>query len=345
MPFGFFSTKQDKSGNISPLKLKIFGVIVAIMIVCAVGLALFGKSNSNSNQNSTPNNINALLNSPVVSNATGLGGAINASQALSGANANTAANANTNSQATVAAKTIESSAIALVTKQTGHCKALAPQDWSFVSNEQATGADLFSPDKSLHAGWGIAAVYTYMYPTAEDFLTAWLGYAFSGSFTDGGISFGEAKPQSYDFIERDFTTSVGRKGTALYKTYNFGDPTSYVVSVYMADATNDIWAQQGATPSYVAVSIRCVSQLRPTTSSVDLPGSDPSKDSDNPEVSLSDKWTEAIMGYENVYSPTTGEHYEAPLNAKWDGGPDGSGYYRSLPNGGYEKLESGFGDY
>ncbi|MDE2236596.1 MAG: hypothetical protein KGK30_01790 [Elusimicrobia bacterium] len=50
-------------------------------------------------------------------------------------------------------------------------------------------------------------------------------------------------------------------------------------------------------------------------------------------------WRQAIMGYEEVRSPSTGQTYDAPLNA-WDStGPEGAGYYRALPNGGSERLE------
>lgn len=240
---------------------------------------------------------------------------------------------------TTSAKTIDDVATNLGVKQSGYCRALAPKDWAFVTNQEATGADLFSPDKSMHAGWGIAGVYTYMYETPEVFLNAWMPLA---GYT--GFSMGGSKNLDYDFVQRDFTSGIGKKGTLIYKTYNFGDPTLYVVSVYFAAANNDIWESKGAIPSYSAISIRCVSQLRPSTSSVDVSSSNPSRSSDNPEVSLSDKWTEAIMGYENVYSPSTGDHYEAPLTSKWDTGPDGPGYYRSIPNG-VEKLERGFGSY
>jgi hypothetical protein len=271
---------------------------------------------------------------------------INQVVAVNQDNANQAA-ANTNTQQTIVetATTIDDTAIQLMPKQTGYCEALAPADWSFVSNAEATGADLFSPDQSRHAGWGISAVYTYMYPDVDSFLTTWLGYAFTGSFDTGNITLGNSLELNGGFIQRDYTTTTGRTGVAIYKTYNFGDPTMYVVSVYMADTTSDIWSANGAIPFSVAISIRCVSQLRPTTSGIDVSSSDPSSSSDNPEVSLSDQWTEAIMGYENVYSPSTGEHYEAPLNSKWDTGPEGSGYYRTLPGGGYEKLERGFGSY
>ncbi len=78
---------------------------------------------------------------------------------------------------------------------------------------------------------------------------------------------------------------------------------------------------------------------------MDYGSADPSNQSDNPDVDLSENWSEAILGYENVYSPSTGEHFMAPLNSYWAGGPEGGGYYRELPGGGYEKLSDGLGDY
>lgn len=53
---------------------------------------------------------------------------------------------------------------------------------------------------------------------------------------------------------------------------------------------------------------------------------------------ISQDWQEAIMGYENVESPSTGDQYQAPLNSYDPTGNDGPGYYRSLPDGGSEKL-------
>jgi len=341
--------------------------IAAIILICAALLIVYpditNENTNNSNQtvivgNTNTTNTNAtVVNQEITdtnsSNQTNTG-STNSNQVVvvnqdntnqTSTNTNQTAT-NTNQQVTIAeAKTIDDLAVQLTLKQTGYCEALAPADWSFVSNAEATGTDLFSPDQSQHAGWGISAVYTYMYPDVDSFLTTWLGYAFTGSFDTGNITLGSSQELYEGFIQRDFTTSTSRKGVAIYKTYNFADPTMYVVSMYMADTTNDLWSTNGAIPFSVAISIRCVSQLRPTTSSVDVSTSDPSDSSDNPEISLSDKWSEAILGYENVYSPTTGEHYEAPLTSQWDTGPEGSGYYRSLPGGGYEKLERGFGNY
>ncbi|MCL5795003.1 MAG: hypothetical protein M1338_01465 [Patescibacteria group bacterium] len=247
--------------------------------------------------------------------------------------------AKTSASTKAAAKTIDSSALKLVTKQTGYCKALAPEDWAIISNQQASGVDVFSPDKTLHAGWGITFVYSYMYNNEDDFLNAWMPLA---GFE--GFSMSSPTDMGYGFTKRDFTSSNNKKGIIFYKKYDVPDLGGYVMSVYMADTATDLWDAKGALAIYSAISLRCTTQLRPSTASLDLEKSNPSSESDNPEMSLSDKWQEAIMGYENVYSPSTGEHYEAPLNSKWESGPDGAGYYRSAPNG-YEKLANGFGDY
>lgn len=54
----------------------------------------------------------------------------------------------------------------------------------------------------------------------------------------------------------------------------------------------------------------------------------------------SQKWADAMRGYEEVESPTTGQRYDAPLNSWNSTGPDGGGYYRQLPGGGgLEKLD------
>jgi hypothetical protein len=237
-------------------------------------------------------------------------------------------------------KTFGDSAIELVVKNYGHCRTLAPETWVMTGNDLSTACDIWSPDKEMHAGWWIAFVYSYMYPTIDDFINAWMPMA---GYKE--VSLGSGTDLGYGFTQRTFEAS-GTKGCLFYKTYDAPALGGYIVSTYFANTTSDIWDSQGAIPSFVALSIRAVSQLRPDTSTVvSGGGGNPSSPDDNPEVDLSAKWQEAIMGFENVYSPSTGEHYEAPLTSEWDTGPEGPGYYRDLPGGGYEKLEPGFGGY
>jgi hypothetical protein len=235
--------------------------------------------------------------------------------------------------------TIEPLATRLVEKRAGYCVALAPEDWNFASIPPYAGADLLSPDGQVHAAWGIAAIFKSLYPTDDTALNYLLNMVYQG-FTLTGTK----EEAGYGFWSREFNTGLGKKGQLFYKIYDF-DPSFFVISVYMAATDEDIWETRGAQALSSAISIRCVSQLRPATADVDLESADPSDPSANPEVDLSENWTEAIMGYENVYSPSIGEHYLAPLNSYWATGPDGGGYYRELPGGGYEKLLDGFGDY
>ena len=53
------------------------------------------------------------------------------------------------------------------------------------------------------------------------------------------------------------------------------------------------------------------------------------------------KREEAMMGFQNVYSPSTGQHWEASYSDYNATGPDGPGYYRHVGNS-YEKLNEGF---
>ena len=237
------------------------------------------------------------------------------------------------------AVTIDPQAIKMVEMRAGYCVALAPGDWSFTSIPPYAGADLFSPDRRIHAAWGIAGIYKTLYPTDDSALNylmtaVYQGFTLISSKSDAG----------YGFWSREFSTGVGQEGQLLYKIYDF-DPGIYVISVYMAATETDLWETRGAQALSASISIRCVTQLRPVTAGVDPGSANPSDPFSNPEVDLSENWTEAIMGYENVYSPSIGEHYLVPLESYWATGPEGGGYYRELPGGGYELLQDGFGDY
>jgi hypothetical protein len=49
---------------------------------------------------------------------------------------------------------------------------------------------------------------------------------------------------------------------------------------------------------------------------------------------------DAIRGQDRAVSPTTGETYICPNNLWSDDGPQGAGYYRALPGGGSELLQT-----
>ncbi len=238
------------------------------------------------------------------------------------------------------AQVINAQGIQLTLKEAGYCKALAPIDWNFSSVPPYVGADLFSPDRSSHAAWGITSIYKALYPTPQSALI----YLLDAVGYQDALLVGEPIDLGYGFTGMGFSSSIGRQGQFIFKVYDL-DASFYVISVYLGATTNENWNEYGPQALSAAISIRCVSQLRPSSANLDLDLSDASNKADNPGVDLSEKWSEAILGFENVYSPTTGDHFLAPINSYWETGPDGGGYYRSVPGGGFEKLEYGFGDY
>lgn len=232
-------------------------------------------------------------------------------------------------------KTINNNGIKLATKSQGHCRALAPESWALACNQEATGADLYTSDNSAHSGWSISYIYRHMFKSVEDYLN--FGMPTFVGFNGFRLTSGEQDWQE-GFKKRDFE-SDGKKGLVFYKTYDTGDG-NYIVSSYFASSDSSRWdGELGATAQSAAISLRCSTQLRPGTS-----GTDPSSKNSNSEVSLSDKWTEAIMGYENVYDTDTGDHYQASTSSYWETGPSGPGYYKQSGND-YKKLERGFGNY
>ncbi len=52
-----------------------------------------------------------------------------------------------------------------------------------------------------------------------------------------------------------------------------------------------------------------------------------------------EKWVEGMRGYETLSSPSTGQTYQVPINSWSLYGPEGSGYYRLLEDGKFEKLQ------
>jgi hypothetical protein len=235
--------------------------------------------------------------------------------------------------------TIDPNTTQLVEMGAAYCVALLQDGWSIASPAPYSGVDLFSADKRIHAAWSITAVNNSLYPTDEAALNGltnavYLGFTQTSPKTDLGNG----------FFTREFCTGSGQKGQLFYIYYGF-DPNNSVISIYFAATDADLWTTQGALAISSAISIRCVTQLHPSTASLDLGAANHSEPNANPEVILSASWTYAIMGLKNVYSPAPGEHYLVRVDSLWADGPAGSGYYRQLPEGGYELLVDSFGEY
>lgn len=258
----------------------------------------------------------------------------------SSSTSNSSSSGSSSSSSDIQTKTINDTATKTVAKSYGYCNALAPEDWSFTANNEATGADLWSPDLNFHAGWGIAFAYSYLLPNDEAFLNYYLKLVYNTqnvSLTSG------AEDAGYGYSRRYYqgTTDRDFKGAVYYQHYDASSLGGYIMVTRFGTTESSRWDSQGGITQAAALSIRCTTQLKSSNSS-----NTPSNSSDNDEASIdiSDKWQEAIMGYENVYNPSTGQHWEAPTSSYWDTGPQGGGYYYQNGND-LTKLSRGFGSY
>jgi len=244
---------------------------------------------------------------------------------------------------------VEDHGIQTVPKTWSSCTAYAPADWTIIGNEQRVGigVDLAAPDQSMSASYGIVAVpRTGMY---------------------GGDYYGTGTPEkaiqtmmeatgNTGFVLDDESQSVegytlrywranlrGKpaRGFVLYQAIEFGEPSNYILAYHIGETDASNWEQNKNVVYDVAASIRCTKHLFPAQESSTRRPQGSSKDQIESEMSR--KRQEAMMGFQNVYSPTTGEHWEASYSDYNATGPDGPGYYRKVGSvGGYEKLSEGF---
>jgi hypothetical protein len=96
------------------------------------------------------------------------------------------------------------------------------------------------------------------------------------------------------------------RGFVLYQTFEPGDPSSYILAYHMGSSEASKWDENKNLVYDVAASIRCTKHLFPAQESTKREPKGSSKDL---EEELSIKREEATMGFQNVYSPTTGEHW------------------------------------
>ena len=239
--------------------------------------------------------------------------------------------------------------VPVVVKQTPHCSAYAPSDWSVSSNAQASGLDLQSADGTMYAGWGVTAInramqqyYGPMYGDPETSIHYLLGLVVGKAFSDpGGVQFTSAPAPFLNYFTIRHIASARTQGVVFYHIYPGASPQYYTESVYVAvyDASMPR-ARQAIAPG-VAVSIRCATQLIPSQA---------------PDVAKSGKkgprpgcgGEPNLRGYNQQlgtqYAHTaSGDNFLYDISDYRNTGPDGPGYYRMLGNS-LTKLEPGRSD-
>ena len=245
-------------------------------------------------------------------------------------------------------KLVDDHGVKTVNKTWNTCTAFAPADWTIIGNEPrlAIAVDLASPDQSMTASYGIAAVQrtdplygvdVYGTSTPEKAITTMMekvGYM--------GFAFDDESQSINGYTLRYWRANYNGKpvrGFLLYQAFEIGEATSYVLATHMGSTDASKWEENKNLVYDVAASIRCTKHLFPAQESSTRQPQGSSKD--DIEREMSRKREEATMGFQNVYSPSTGEHWEASYSDYNPTGPDGPGYYRPVGNS-YEKLKEGF---
>jgi hypothetical protein len=244
-------------------------------------------------------------------------------------------------------KPVDAHGVETVKKTWSSCSAFAPADWTIVGNEQRVGigTDLAAPDQSMSSSYGISALQnTQMYGT-DFYGTATPEAALKTMMEAAGASNFSLENDSQ--MVGSYTLKFWRanmrarsvRGFALYQTFDTGDPSNYIMAYRIGSTDADKWDQYQNLVYDVAASIRCTKHLFPAQESKSREPKGSSKD--DIEREMSRKRQEATMGFQNVYSPSTGQHWEASYSDYNATGPDGPGYYRHVGNS-YEKLNEGF---
>ena len=238
--------------------------------------------------------------------------------------------------------------VPVMVKQTPHCSAYAPSDWSIGSNPQASGLDLQSSDGTMYAGWGVTAInraqerfYGPLYGDPDTSIRYLAGVIVGKQFSDpGGVQFGAPQPfLNYFTIRR--ITSARTQGVVFYHIYPGASPQYYTESVYFAISDASLPRARRAIAPGVAVSIRCVTQLVPSQApDTGRTGKKGPRAGCGGEPNL--RGYNQQLGTQYAHT-AGGDNFLYDISDYRNTGPDGPGYYKMLGNS-LTKLEPGRSD-
>jgi hypothetical protein len=242
-----------------------------------------------------------------------------------------------------------SGGVPVVVKQTPHCSAYAPSDWSISSNPQASGLDLQSSDGTMYAGWGVTAInramqrfYGPMYGDPETSIHFLLGMVVGKAFSDpGGVQFTSAPEPFLNYFTIRHIASAHTQGVVFYHIYPGASPQVYTESVYFAIFDASLPRARRAIAPGVAVSIRCATQLIPSQpADVSRTGRKGPRAGCGGEPNL--RGYNQQLGTQYAHS-ASGDNFLYDISDYKNTGPDGPGYYKMLGNS-LTKLEPGRSD-
>jgi hypothetical protein len=252
----------------------------------------------------------------------------------------------------------ESGGLRLARLSSVACTAEAPHDWTMQASDRSDRADLYNPDGSLYAGYGIQAVNTVLADYAAayepplndpalyspDPATVALAYGRIISAAIGGsgdLSAEEILQPDPEYLLVAVSSPTHNGAIFFHATGYPGDGVNYAYALpmYFAFATTERWDGQGLLVARVAASIRCATEFQPPSDYFVVEAQPAGEAGD---VNGDDPGYNPQLGTEPVNDPTTGENYLVDPSVNWsETGPEGPGYYVQKGANNWQKLEPG----
>ena len=252
----------------------------------------------------------------------------------------------------------ETGGFRMTTLWSASCTADAPNDWTMTAPDRSDRADLFSPDGSMYAGYGIQAINTTLAPVAAGYnaplndpdlysadpATVAIAYSRVVSAAIGatpdvvGEELYQATP---DYLVATLAGSTHRGAVFFHATGFPGDGLNYAYALpmYFAFTTADRWETEGLLVARVAASIRCSTQFQPPD---EYPIVEAGKAGTAADENGAEYGYNPQLGTEFANDPDTGQNYLVDPSHNWsETGPEGPGYYVEKGGGDYQKLEPG----
>ena len=248
-------------------------------------------------------------------------------------------------------KRVDAHGIQTVPKSFGGCTGLAPEGWavSGAENNVAVGIDFLDSQQLEGATYMIIGVTTYIDANGNDFYgNATPERYIQSTLTTLGVSGFQYNTQGTRLQDgyvllfwQGFAQGQAVRGFAHYMTFPTAQQNIYIIALRYGFTQAGQWEKRMNVVYDVAASARCQKRLFPVRNNGYTHSSSAPKEPRGSSKDLSTLREETTMEFQNVYSPTTGQHWEASYDDYNPTGPDGPGYYRQVGNS-YEKLEEGF---
>ena len=224
-------------------------------------------------------------------------------------------------------------------------RVAAPTGWRMEA-ENGCGFDIMAPDQSAHVNYGFV-LNTPGLLTPQAILQQFLPVAIQNAqvLKTEPVTLQGWNAMSVEVTGLDIALKRPVHAVITAATADYYGNTHYQVAIRAS--IPERWEMMKGLLAEVQGSIVNYNGNGPANQGLLLPRNNPCDSSsiissglyrDRVTSGSGQAWSHAMLGTERVYSPTLRQEYTVSQNAWWGTGPQGPGYYRTIPNG-VEKLD------